>query len=424
MSIREVTPNFKFFALIVLFLVSVDAYIFMAIRKSADKFKHRNLALLLYLLAVISGYIGFYFLASNFINKPLRSFAYENLFIGFFFTFLITKLFLIFIFLAEDIYRIFHILFLTIKKLIFKPDHKIVAPGRRKFIRQAGLTLAALPFSSLLYGIVKGKYNFKVRKLKLNFSNLPKSFDGFKIVQISDVHLGSFDSIEAIEDAVQMINRQDADVILFTGDLVNNDSREAIPFISELKKLKAKRGVYSILGNHDYGDYKTWNSEEEKEENNQLLHDFQDQMNFKLLKNENVIFEKDGESIGLYGVENWGHKPFPQRADLDKAIQGAEEVPFKILMTHDPTHWVKKVIPYPTLFDITFSGHTHGMQMGIDIPGFKWSPVKYIYPYWAGLYKESEKYLYVNRGFGFVAFPGRAGIWPEITVVELGSSIA
>jgi len=221
-----------------------------------------------------------------------------------------------------------------------------------------------------------------------------------------------------------MINRQDADVILFTGDLVNNDSREVIPFISEFKKLKAKRGVYSVLGNHDYGDYKSWNSEEEKEENNKLLHDFQDQMNFRLLKNENVVFEHNGEQIGLYGVENWGHKPFPQRADLDLALKGAENTAFKILMTHDPTHWTKKVVSHQTHFDLTFSGHTHGMQMGVEIPGFKWSPIKYLYPQWAGLYQEAKQFLYVNRGFGFVGFPGRAGIWPEITVIELGRGVA
>lgn len=420
MSIREVTPNFKFFALITLFLVAVDVYVIFAIRKSVDKFKYKNLVKLLYFFAVIAGYIGFYFLSSNFINKPFESFAFENFFIGFFFTFFITKLLLIFIFLAEDIYRFFHMLFLTLKKLFFKDPDKVIAPGRRRFVRQAGLTLAAIPFTSLLYGITKGKYNFKIRKLKLNFGNLPKSFEGFKIVQISDIHLGSFDSIDAIKEAVQMINQQNADVILFTGDLVNNDSREILPFLSELKKLKAKRGVYSVLGNHDYGDYKTWNSEEEKAENNKLLHELQDQMNFQLLKNEHVVFEKNHEKIGLYGVENWGHKPFPQRADLDKSLEGTEDLPFKILMSHDPTHWVKKVVPHQTRFDITLAGHTHGMQMGVEIPGFKWSPIKYIYPYWAGLYKKKDEYLYVNRGFGFIGFPGRAGIWPEITVIEFG----
>jgi predicted MPP superfamily phosphohydrolase/uncharacterized membrane protein YsdA (DUF1294 family) len=423
MSIREVTPNFKFFLFITLFLVSVDVYVIFAIRKSVDKFKYRNLVKLLYFFAVIAGYIGFYFLSSNFLNKPLESYAYSNLFIGFFFTFFITKLFLIFIFLSEDIYRFFHVLFLTVKKLIYRHNHKVVAPGRRRFIRQAGLSLAAIPFSSLLYGITKGKYNFKVRELKIDFINLPKSFDGFKIVQISDIHLGSFDSIEAIEEAVKMINYQNADVILFTGDLVNNDSREVIPFVSEFKKLKAKRGVYSVLGNHDYGDYKTWDTEEQKEENNRLLHDLQDQMNFKLLNNDCVVFENNGEKIGLYGVENWGHKPFPQRADLDKALKGEEDLPFKLLMTHDPTHWAKKVVSHPVHFDLTFSGHTHGMQMGVDIPGFKWSPIKYLYPQWAGLYQEAKQYLYVNRGFGFVGFPGRAGIWPEITVIELKSNL-
>ncbi len=419
MSIREVTPNFKFFALITLFLVTVDIYVALAIRKSVEKFKYRNWVKLLYLIAVVTAYIGFYFLSYNFMEKPLESYAYQNLFIGFFFTFLITKLFLIIFFLAEDIYRIFHLIYLTFKKLFIKPGHRFKAPGRRRFIRQAGLTLAAIPFTSLLYGITKGKYNFKIRELQLALKNLPKAFNGFKIVQISDIHLGSFDSIEAVEEAVKMINAQHADVILFTGDLVNNDSREVIPFISEFKKLKAARGVYSVLGNHDYGDYKHWDSEEEKEANNRLLFKFQKEMNFILLRNEHVVFEKNGDKIGLYGVENWGHKPFPQRADLDRSLQGAEEIPFKLLMTHDPTHWTRKVISHPTHFDLTFSGHTHGMQMGVEIPGFKWSPIEYLYPQWAGLYQDAGQYLYVNRGFGFVGFPGRAGIWPEITVIEL-----
>ncbi|MEN8124818.1 MAG: metallophosphoesterase [Bacteroidota bacterium] len=420
MSTRNISPNVT---LITLFLIAIDAYIFFALKKGLKDLKYKNLVKYSYIISVIFGYIGYYFLFNNFLNSPLEATFIKNIFIGFFFTFLVSKLVLIVILLAEDIYRFFHIIFLTILNLFRKPDHKATVPGRRKFIRQVGLSMAAIPFTSMFYGITKGKYNFKVKNLKLYFDNLPKAFDGFKLVQISDIHSGSFDSNEAIRDAVKMINQQNADVILFTGDLVNNDSREIIPFISDFKELSAKQGVYSVLGNHDYGDYKSWNSEEEKQENQQLIHDLQKQMNFNLLNNENVIFSKDDEKIGLFGVENWGHKPFPQRGDLDLALQGAEDIPFKILMSHDPTHWQKKVIPHQTHFDLTLSGHTHGMQFGVEIPGFKWSPVKYLYPQWAGVYQEAKQYLYVNRGFGFIGFPGRAGIWPEITVIELSSSV-
>ena len=419
MSTRNISPNIT---LITLFLIAIDVYIFFAINKGLKNLKYKNLVKYSYFIAVIFGFIGYYFLFTDYINTPLQATFTKNIFIGFFFAFLVSKLVLIVILLAEDIYRFFHLIFLTILNFFHTKDYKVKAPGRRKFMRQIGLSLAAIPFTSMLYGITKGKYNFKVKSLKLSFENLPKAFDGFKLVQISDIHTGSFDSSEAITDAVNLINQQNADLILFTGDLVNNDSREIIPFISNFKELSAKQGVYSVLGNHDYGDYKSWNSEEEKRENHQLIHKFQKQMNFNLLNNENIVFSKDGDKIGLFGVENWGHKPFPKRGDLDKALKGAEEVPFKILMSHDPTHWKQKVIPHKTHFDLTLSGHTHGMQFGVDIPGFKWSPVKYLYPQWAGIYQEAKQYLYVNRGFGFIGFPGRAGIWPEITVIELSSS--
>ncbi len=419
MSTRNISPNV---ALITLILIAIDVYIFFALNKGLKNLKYKSLVKYSYFVAVVFGFIGYYFLYTDYINTPLQATSSKNIFIGFFFAFLVSKLVLIVILLAEDIYRFFHLIFLAIFNFFHKDDHKITAPGRRKFMRQTGLSLAAIPFTSMLYGITKGKYNFKVKNLKLTFENLPKAFDGFKLVQISDIHTGSFDSSEAITDAVNLINQQNADLILFTGDLVNNDSREIVPFISNFKELSAKNGVYSVLGNHDYGDYKSWNSEAEKQENHQLIHDFQKEMNFNLLNNENVIFSKDGDKIGLFGVENWGHKPFPKRGDLDKALKGAEDVPFKILMSHDPTHWKEKVIPHKTQFDLTLSGHTHGMQFGVDIPGFKWSPVKYLYPQWAGIYQEAKQYLYVNRGFGFIGFPGRAGIWPEITVIELSSS--
>ena len=416
MSTRNISLNIT---LTILFFIGIDVYVYYALRKGLQSHRYKKTLDYLYLLCVVMAYIGLYFLYSNFQEKPLNATLIPNLFIGFFFSFFVFKLVLIVFFLFEDILRFMTIIYLGLKNLFTKNGPKFAIPGRRKFIRQTGLTIAAIPFASMLYGITKGKYNFQINKVKLEFKNLPKSFHGFKIVQISDIHSGSFDSKEAIIKGIDLVNQQDPDLILFTGDLVNNDSREIIPFLTDFKKLKSRNGVYSVLGNHDYGDYKKWDSEQAKVDNMNLLYEYHSEMNFRLLNNQNSIISKNGESIGIVGVENWGNKPFPQRGDLDKAIKGLENIPFKILMSHDPTHWTKKVLPHKSHFDLTLSGHTHGMQFGIEIPGFKWSPIEYIYPEWADLYQKSGEFLYVNRGFGFLGFPGRAGIMPEITVIEL-----
>jgi len=289
---------------------------------------------------------------------------------------------------------------------------------RSEFLYQMGLMLAAIPFASILYGVTKGKFNYRVIKEKIHFDHLPESFKGLKIVQISDMHLGSFNkNYEKITKAVELINQQEADLILFTGDLVNNFAEETEGWASVLSGMKAKIGKYSILGNHDYGDYSYWDSPQLKEANLQAIKDFHSKMDFELMLNENKTIAIDGEEIALIGVENWGKPPFPQHGDLKKASEGIQSVPFKILMSHDPSHWDAKVLN--TDIALTFSGHTHGMQLGIERAGIKWSPIQYKYPRWGGLYRESAQYLYVNRGFGYIGFPGRIGMPPEITVVEL-----
>ena len=416
MSTRNISLN-KYITILVFLLM--DVYVYFSLKRSIDKSKYHKIYNFLYFFSVFLSYVGLYFLYINFTEKPLEASFIHNLFIGFFFSFFVFKLLFIVFILFEDFIRFIAILFASLKKLFIGKADKIIAPGRRKFIRQSGLIVAGIPFTSMIYGVLKGRYDFNVIQMNLAFKNLPKSFDGFKIVQISDIHTGSFDSKEAINEGIDLINEQNADVILFTGDLVNNDSRELLPFIDDFKRLRSKYGVYSTLGNHDYGDYKKWDSEEEKKENMDLMFDYQKQMNFQLLNNENVTISKNGESIAILGVENWGKPPFPQRGDLDLALKGIEKIRFKVLMSHDPTHFTKKVVSHKTHFDLTLAGHTHGMQFGIEIPGFKWSPIKYIYPKWAGLYEEAKQYLYVNRGFGFLGFPGRAGIRPEITVIEL-----
>lgn len=292
-------------------------------------------------------------------------------------------------------------------------------PSRRKFVSQLALALAAIPFAGILHGIFKGRYNYRVIKKTIFFPDLPDAFDGFRLTQISDVHSGSFDNPEKIAYGIDLINQQKSDVILFTGDLVNNRADEIDPWKEIFSRLEAPMGKYSILGNHDYGDYSEWPSPEAKQANMEKLYRTHAEIGFDLLRNENRQLERNGEKIRLVGVENWG-KGFVQHGDLERAFADTDPKEFHILMSHDPSHFDEIVKKHPKKMALTLSGHTHGMQFGIEIPGIiRWSPVKYRYPKWAGLYEEAGRYLYVNRGFGFLAFPGRVGIWPEITVLEL-----
>jgi predicted MPP superfamily phosphohydrolase len=299
-------------------------------------------------------------------------------------------------------------------------NRKLYKTSRRTFLSQIGLGVAAIPFTSILYGIIQGRYDFRVIKKTLAVENLPEALDGLRILQISDVHSGSFTNREKIAYGVDMINAQKADVVFFTGDLVNNQADEMEEWKELFSTINAPMGVYSVFGNHDYGDYVTWPSEQDKVNNLSKLAKTHGEMGYNLLRNQNVTLEREGQKIHVAGVENWGYPPFPQYGDLNKALEGINPGEFTILMSHDPSHFDGEVKQHPVGADLTLSGHTHGMQFGIEIPGWiKWSPVKYKYPKWAGLYEENNRYLYVNRGFGYLAFPGRVGIWPEITVLEL-----
>lgn len=324
--------------------------------------------------------------------------------------------------LGEDIFRIFS--YLNENYVNNSAVKSNSLHGRRKFISQIALGIAAIPFASILYGVIKGKYNYKVLKYTLHFEDLPSAFDGYKLTQISDIHSGSFDNKDKVKYAVDLINEQESDVILFTGDMVNNKVDELVPYTDVFNKLKAKDGLFSVLGNHDYGDYVHWESKEAKRKNLEDLIALQREIGFDVLLNENRYLEKQGEKIALIGVENWGAGGFKKEGDLQLAAKGVKPDDFKILMSHDPSHWEKQVIQDDYHYHLTLSGHTHGMQFGIEIPGwFKWSPVKWRYKYWAGIYKELGQYINVNRGFGYLAFPGRVGIWPEITVIELKKGI-
>ena len=296
-----------------------------------------------------------------------------------------------------------------------------MVPGltRSQFLSRLGLLMGGTILATLIYGF-SNKYDYKIRRVKIRFPNLPAAFRGLKIVQVSDIHSGSLDNPDKVARGVEMIVAEKADVIFFTGDLVNDRSEEMDAYRDLFSRLQAPMGVYSILGNHDYGDYTHWPSPEAKAANLQRLKDIQAAMGWKMLNNAHAILERGGQRIGLIGVENWSAKAhFPRYGDLEKATQGMEPVPFKILLSHDPSHWDARVRPEHPDIDLMLAGHTHGMQFGVEIPGFKWSPIQYAYPEWAGLYRKGHQYLYVNRGYGFLGYPGRVGILPEITVLEL-----
>ena len=336
--------------------------------------------------------------------------------IGFFVTLFAFQALVTLLLLGEDILRIPQGIYVFFTKM---PGQTQFLPERRKIISQIAVGLAAIPFASLLYGMYRGKYNYKVLNYVLEYDDLPEAFDGFKIAQISDIHSGSFDNPEKVQYGVDLINQQQADVVFFTGDLVNNRAEEVFPWIETFKKINSKFGVYSILGNHDYGDYTSWESEAEKKKNMEALFDAQKQMGWDLLLNESRFIEKDGQRLALVGVENWG-SGFKQAGDLEKALENVAPQDFKILLSHDPSHWEAQVLPHPFDIHLTLSGHTHGMQFGIEIPGWiKWSPVKWRYKQWAGIYEQAKQRLNVNRGFGYLAYPGRVGIWPEVTVITL-----
>jgi len=336
---------------------------------------------------------------------------------GMMITILIPKVFILIILFGEDIVRLAQKI---ISWLGANPTQSI--SGRRKFISQMALGLAAIPFASFLYGIIQGRYNYKVLKYQLSFKDLPDAFNGFTITQISDIHSGSFTNKEKVQYGVDMINDQHSDLLLFTGDIVNNKASEMDNWIDIFGTLKAPYGKYAVLGNHDYAEYIRGISKEEKEVQFEEIKNIHPKIGFDLLCNEHRYIEKDGQKIALVGVENWG-KSFKQAGDLSKASDGVSKDDFKILMSHDPSHWEAEVKQDDLNYHLTLSGHTHGLQMGIEIPGwFKWSPSKYVYKQWAGLYEEYGRYINVNRGFGYHAFPGRVGIWPEITVIELKKS--
>lgn len=412
------------FIFIFTFIILVDLYSFKGIKLLIENIDTKILRYSIYFIywlipLLIISFLLIFRTYQPFEREP-RIFKNFFLLAGIFLLFYIPKLVFIAFHLIDDIV---HLAKFTISKLSsnnnISLDNASEGISRAKFISQLGLILAAIPFTSILYGMIKGRFNFRIVSEVLHFPNLPAEFDNFRIVQISDIHIGSFLGHEGqVSKAIELINEQNPDLILFTGDLVNNFAEELDGWIPIFGKLKAKYGLYSILGNHDYGDYFDWKNKAEKEQNLDTLKQKHQEIGFRLLLNESETLKINNSEIALIGIENWGLPPFPQYGDLNKAMNNSENIEFKILMSHDPSHWDAEVLD-KTDIDLTLSGHTHGMQFGIEIGNIKWSPVKYKYPRWAGLYKEGKQYLYVNRGFGNIGYPGRVGMPPEITVIEL-----
>jgi predicted MPP superfamily phosphohydrolase len=420
--------NSSFWWILIGFMILLDIYFFQAIKLVSNSAapKTRTIIYAVYWTLSAAAIIVLLLLPYFHFEKQAK-FIRTTIFAviaGLFFAKLIAAVF----FLIDDIRRLIQSLAV---KLFFSDSgaegsQPVNGISRSVFLSWIGMIAGAGVFGTLVYGF-GNKYKYQVKRIKLSFANLPDAFKGIKIVQISDIHSGSFTDKQAVMKGVQKVLEENPDIILFTGDLVNNVADEMADYMDVFDKLHAPMGVYSILGNHDYGDYVYWSSPEEKAANLNKLKQIHATLGWRLLVNEHVVLERGTDKIALLGVENWSAKArFPKYGDLKKAYTGSEQYPFKILMSHDPSHWKAQVVEsYPDI-DLMLSGHTHGMQFGVEIPGFRWSPVQYVYKEWDGLYEKemvagqtNSQKLYVNPGYGFIGYPGRVGILPEITVLEL-----
>lgn len=413
--------NSSFGLVLAVLMLLLDIYVYQAVRFVAQGAspKVRFAVTIIYwtisVLALLT-YVFLPYLNLERFHGQVRSVLFAVL-IGLFFAKLITALFL----LIDDIRRLFQ---WASGKLFFpNTEGEDIESGehisRSVFLNWLGIAAGGGLFSSLIYGF-SNKYNYRIKRIPISFKNLPASFKGMRVVQISDIHSGSFTNKEAVHHGIRMIQKLNPDLILFTGDLVNNRAEEMNDYKDIFSQLKAPMGVFSILGNHDYGDYVQWESRKQKEQNLERLKSTHSEMGWRLLMNEHVILEREGQKIALLGIENWSAKArFPKYGKMNLAHAGTDGIPFKVLMSHDPSHWEAEVLEKYKDIDLMLSGHTHGMQFGVEIPWLKWSPVQYVYKQWAGLYKNHQQHLYVNRGFGFLGYPGRVGILPEITLFEL-----
>lgn len=402
-------------------MLILDSYFFQAIKTVTNGFspKTRSIIYTVYwgiTLFCVIGFLLFVFTDESLLGKRSRIYLFSTI-IGLF----LAKTAAMFFFLADDLRR--GVQWVAGKLLFNRTEISGMSEdgiSRSVFLSWMGIAAGSTLFGTLVYGF-GNKYNYQVLKKKMHFPNLPASFRGLKIVHVSDIHSGSFLDKEAVARGVEEIMKQQADLVLFTGDLVNDRASEMTPFMDLFSSIKAPMGVYSTLGNHDYGDYVEWPYQGiSKQENLEHLKKVHASLGWRLLMNEHVVLERNEDKIAILGIENWSARGrFPKYGKMDEAYRGTEQYPFKILLSHDPSHWHAEVTEQYKDIDLMLSGHTHGMQFGVEIPGFKWSPVQYMYKEWAGLYENETQKLYVNRGFGFIGYPGRVGILPEITVIEL-----
>lgn len=412
--------NPTFLLIIIGLMLVLEIYVYQAVKMVVPLTSPRlrmTITVIYWVLAVaaLGTLVSIPFVNFEHWPKAIRTYT-SAILVGIFFALLVTSLFLA----IDDIRR--GATWIIVR--IFRAPEAGVDPNSERITRSAFLSWVGLIFGGGLFGTLvygfSNKYNYNIKRVALNYKNLPEAFRGLKIVQISDIHSGSFMDKKAVQRGIDKILNEQPDLILFTGDLVNDLAAEMVDYMDVFSQLKAKMGVYSVLGNHDYGAYVRWTSKEAEVKNLERLKAVHGELGWRLLMNENVIFERNDQRLALLGIENWSAKRnFSRHGRMKDAYAGTESVPFKILMSHDPSHWDAEVRPEYSDIDLTLSGHTHGMQFGVEIPGFKWSPVQYMYKQWAGLYEEANQKLYINRGFGFIGYPGRVGILPEITVITL-----
>ena len=405
-----------FLVVLITVLILIDFYIYHVLRilmQGASAGTRTTVGLIYWALCIMS--VGSFLLFPYFTNPYFKQYIF-SIGIGW----VLTQIFMVLFFLMDDLRRG---AFWTMGQAASIAGAKFMNTEkgipRSTFLSWLGVGLSSTLFFSLLYGF-GNKYNYKLVKKKISLNGLPLAFKGFKIIHISDIHSGSLKDKAAVLKGIELIEKQNADIVLFTGDLVNDRASEMQDWMDVFGKIKAPNGVFSTLGNHDYGDYVKWDTAEEKKQNLEALKKVHQDLGWRLLMNENTSIEKNGEKIKIVGIENWGAKArFPKYGKMDLAMQGVSKEDVAILLSHDPSHWEAEVIPKYSNVQLTLSGHTHGMQFGLENPYFKWSPVQWVYKQWAGIYENKDQQLYVNRGFGFLGYPGRVGILPEITLIEL-----
>jgi hypothetical protein len=424
----------SFIFILPVILLLIDWYVFQAVKtlsRSATESTQRAITFIYWGFTALSllAFVLMQFLPPDSLSRQVRTFIWAGIAIPYF-----SKIFAVIIILIDDIGRFFR----WIVSLFYKPSvieavqdssgkttpvNGTMATdtiSRSDFLMKTALVVGAVPFAAFTWGIISGAHDYRIRRIKLPLKNLPSGFHGMTIAQISDIHSGSFFNKTAVKGGVEMLLGQKPDMVFFTGDLVNSHAEEVNSYIDVFDKVKAPLGVYSTLGNHDYGKYVQWPSAHAERQNVLNVVAAHKQMGWNIMLDEHKILEQGGDKIALIGVQNLGFGPAALRAgNLAKAYKGTEDYPVKLLLSHDPTHWDAEVRPKFSDIDVQFSGHTHGAQFGVEIGSIRWSPTQYFYKQWAGLYQEGDQRLYVNRGYGYIGYPGRVGILPEITIFEL-----